>query len=118
MIDSTTNSWEVPLQDEAGKEYGQLQVVWGAEDDEIDFITQIRQNTVRLFLDGVDEQKDTENPRVSGNVPLKLFTAQEMELFARCSGFEVAAMYGALNEEIDINDEDTAYRLVCVLRKI
>lgn len=115
VVDSTTNSWEVPLEDDGGKEYGQLQVVWGAEDDDIDLIKQVRQNTVVLNLEGVE---DAEKQGVRGTVPLKLFTAQEMELFARCSGFEVAAMYGALNEEVGVNDEDTAYRLVCILRKI
>ena len=115
VVDSTTNSWQVPLEDDGGKEYGQLQVVWGAEDDDIDLIKQVRQNTVVLNLEGVE---DAEKNGVRGTVPLKLFTAQEMELFARCSGFEVAAMYGALNEEVSIDDEDTAYRLVCILRKI
>lgn len=115
MIDSTTNSWEVPLEDDNGKEYGELQVVWGDEKDEIDPIQQVRQNTVVLKLKGVN---DPEKQSINGTVPLKLFTAQEIELFARCTGFEVAAMYGALNEEVDINDEDTAYRLVSVLRKV
>ena len=115
MIDSTTNSWEIPLEDDNGKAYGELQVVWGDEDDDIDPIKQVRQNTVVLNLKGV---KDAEKQSVRGIVPLKLFTAQEMSLFARCAGFEVAAMYGALNEEVDINNEDTAFRLVCILRKV
>jgi len=114
MIDSTTNSWQVPLEDEDGKEYGELQVVWGDEDDEIDTIKQVRQNTVVLNLKGV---ADAEKQSVKGVVPLKLFTTQEMDLFARCTGFEVAAMYGALSDEVDINNEDTAFRLVCIMRK-
>ncbi|CAB9503151.1 Methyltransferase domain [Seminavis robusta] len=114
MIESTTNSWDVPLDDDNGKEYGELHVVWGDENDEIDPIQQVRQNTVVLNLTGVE---DAEKKSIRGVVPLKLFTAQEMELFARCSGFKVAAMYGALSEEVDINNEDTAYRLVCILQK-
>jgi len=115
MMDSTTNSWEVPLEDSEGKTYGELKVVWGDKDDEIDPIQQVRQNTVVLNLEGVP---DAENQSVKGVVPLKLFTAQEIDLLAKCSGFKVAAMYGALNEEVDIHNEDTAYRLVCVLNKV
>lgn len=114
MVDSTTNSWEVPLEDDEGTEYGQLHVVWGDEDDEIDPIQQVRQNTVVLQLEGVE---DAEKQSINGVVPLKLFTAQEISLFARCTGFEVATMYGALSDEFDINNEDVAYRLVCILRK-
>jgi SAM-dependent methyltransferase len=142
MIDSTTNSWDVPLQDDGGNQYGELHVVWGDENDDIDPIRQIRQNTVVLKLKGVE---DSEKQGVRGVVPLKLFTAQEIELFARCTGYEVAGMYGALSgkraqegvrlvllrrfllltsliflqlqDEVDINNEDTAYRLVCILRK-
>lgn len=114
MVDSTTNSWEVPLEDDEGHEYGQLLVVWGDEDDEIDPIQQVRQNTVVLKLKGVEDPK---KQSVNGVVPLRLFTAQEISLFAQLSGFEVAAMYGALSDEFDINNEDVAYRLVCILRK-
>ena len=114
MVDSTTNSWEVPLEDDEGSEYGKLRVVWGDEDDEIDTIRQVRQNTVLLKLEGVE---NAEQQGVNGIIPLRLFTAQEIALFARCAGFDVAAMYGALSEEFDIYNEDVAYRLVCILRK-
>ena len=115
MIDSTKNSWEVPLEDENGSEYGELQVTWGDDGDEFDAITQIRQNTVVLELKGVE---NAESQNVRDIVPLRLFTAQEMELLAQCGGFEVAALYGALSDEVDVTDEDIAYRLVCVLRKV
>jgi hypothetical protein len=48
---------------------------------------------------------------------MRLYTAQEIDALARCAGFEVVAMYGALDAEVNVNDEDLAFRLVSVLRK-
>jgi hypothetical protein len=51
-------------------------------------------------------------------VPLRLFTAQEIDALARCAGFEMVEMYGSLDEEVKVDDEDLAFRLVSVLRKL
>lgn len=112
--DCTTNSWGVPLQDENGDEYGELKVIYGDEDDEFDPITQIRQFTMQLQLDGVEE---AEKQSVRDIVPFRLFTSAEMDLFARCTGFELDAMFGALSDDVNVEDEDAAFRLVCVFRK-
>jgi hypothetical protein len=50
-------------------------------------------------------------------VPLRLFTLQEIDALARVAGFELVAKYGALAEDVSIDDEDEAFRMVCVLGK-
>jgi SAM-dependent methyltransferase len=115
MVECTKNGWEVPLEDETGQQCGELRIVWGDETDTFDPITQVRQFTVSFDLTGVEEkQKQT----VRQVVPMRLYTAQEIDALARCSGFEVVARYGALDKDVDVNDEDEAFRLVCVLRKV
>jgi hypothetical protein len=51
-------------------------------------------------------------------VPMRLFTSQEIDALARCAGLEVVAMYGALSDEVPVDSEDEAFRLVCVMRKV
>ena len=49
---------------------------------------------------------------------MRLFTFQEIDALGRVSGFDVVQLYGALsNDFIDVNNEDEAFRLICVLRK-
>lgn len=115
MVECTKNGWEVPLEDENGQECGELQIVWGDEDDTIDEISQVRQFTVSFDLQTPNE-KDRQYVRQV--VPMRLFTAQEIDALATCSGFEIVSMYGALDKDVAVNDEDEAFRLVCVLRKV
>jgi SAM-dependent methyltransferase len=116
MVECTKNGWEVPLEDEDGNECGELKIVWGDETDVFDPIQQVRQFTVSFELLGTNKLSE-DLQSVKQVVPMRLFTAQEIDALARCSGFEVAAMYGALSKEVDVNDDDEAFRLVCVLRK-
>ena len=115
MVECTRNGWTVPLEDERGENYGELQVVWGDEDDPFDPITQVRNFTVSMQIVAPEPVEGMQSVREI--VPMRKFTAQEINLLAASSGFEVAAMYGALDEEVSIDDEDGAFRLVCVLRK-
>jgi SAM-dependent methyltransferase len=115
MVECTKNGWEVPLEDETGEEYGELQIVWGDETDTFDAIQQVRQFTVSFDLKTTQE-KDRQSVRQI--VPMRLFTAQEIDALATCSGFEVVAMYGALDKDVAVDDEDEAFRLVCVLQKV
>jgi SAM-dependent methyltransferase len=116
MVECTKNGWEVPLEDEQGNECGELKIIWGDENDVFDPIQQVRQFTVSFELTGTGElSKDMHS--VKQVVPMRLFTAQEIDALARCSGFEIASMYGALSQEVDVNDDEEAFRLVCVLRK-
>jgi len=50
-------------------------------------------------------------------VPMRHFTSQEIDLLARLSGFEIMSMHGALQFDVDVNDDDQAFRLVCVLQR-
>ena len=49
-------------------------------------------------------------------VAQRLFTSREMDLLARLTGFEVVGVYGALDLEVEIDDEES-YVLVMCLRK-
>ena len=113
MVECTRNGWKVPLEDEGGEGAGELAIIWGDDDDEFDPITQVRQFTVRMSLRGTQDDKTVEEV-----VPLRLFTAQEVEALAAASNFRVASLHGALEEGVTANDEDAAYRLVAVLQKI
>ncbi len=121
MVECTRNGWEVPLEDETGEEYGELKIIWGDDDDHFDPIRQVRNFTVVMDL-SVDESTTEENDMSDSQsikevVPMRLFTYQEVDALSRICGFEVVKLYGALSDEIDINSEDEAFRLVCVLTK-
>ena len=132
MGECTRNGWQVPLEDGEEKEYGELNIVWGEEDDEFDPVSQIRHFTVGLELtvnnvDDIPKDEDTSSlflqmskegkTSVKEIVPMRLYTLQEIDALARCAGFELVAKYGALAEDVSIEDEDEAFRMVCVLRK-
>ena len=133
MGECTKNGWTVPLieneldDNEQEKEYGELNIVWGDEDDEFDPVQQIRHFTVGLELkvtdiSGIPKDDNTatmfkDNPKLKDIVPMRLFTLQEIDALARCAGFELVGKYGALAEDVSIEDEDEAFRMVCVLRK-
>ena len=115
MVECTRNGWKVPLEDVGdGSDSGELAIVWGDDNDEFDEITQVRQFTVRMQLTGTGEEDVT----LQEVVPMRLFTAQEMEALATAAGFRVASLHGALEEGVEVNDEDAAYRLVVVLQKV
>lgn len=119
LVECTRNGWEVPLEDEDGQESGELKIVWGDDNDDFDPIRQVRQFTVAMEVeDGTKDSSKTILQSVKEIVPLRLFTAQEIDLLAKMAGFRVASMHGALCEGVDVNDEDEAFRLVCVLQKI
>lgn len=122
MVECTRNGWQVPLEDEEGEEYGELKIIWGDEDDKFDPIRQVRDFTVAMDLTVSEDMKDqadeADMQSVKEVVPMRLFTFQEIEVMARIAGFDVETAYGALSDEVDINSEDEAFRLVCILRKV
>ena len=127
LVECTRNGWEVPLEDENGREYGELEIVWGDDDDAFDPIRQVRQFTVSMELkldsEGIEGGKAGRENRdelqsVREVVPLRHFTAQEINALARIAGFKVSSFHGALAENVDVNDEEEAFRLVCVLQKL
>lgn len=119
---TTRNRWEVPLEDEEGEEYGELKIIWGDDDDKFDPIRQVRDFTVAMDLVVSEDMKgeidEADIGSVKEIVPMRLFTYQEIEAMSRIAGFEVADMYGALSDEVDVNSGDEAFRLVCILRKV
>lgn len=129
LVECTRNGWEVPLEDENGNTSGELKIVWGDDDDEFDPITQIRQFTVSMELveeEGGGGDKATTTKASSSNkalqsvkevVPMRHFTSQEIDALAGISGFDVVSLHGALARDVDVNDTDEAFRLVCVLQK-
>lgn len=116
MVECTRNGWDVPLEDENGATSGELKIVWGDDNDEFDEIDQVRQFTVSMELTGDDKAK-APLQSVREVVPMRHFTAQEIDLLARLSGFEVMSMHGALQFDVGVNDDEQAFRLVCVLQK-
>ena len=133
MVECTRNGWDVPLEDdENGKTGGELKIVWGDDDDDFDPIQQVRQFTVSMELTGGENTSDAsatdKSKKKSGSgsstlqsvkevVPMRHFTSQEIDLLARLTGFKVMSMHGALQFDVDVNDGDQAFRLVCVLQK-
>ena len=147
VVECTRNSWAIPLgsegedggdplfDDDDDDEDSQmstsetssvpkLKIIWGDEGDTFDPITQVRQFTISTELIGdgaVPEELSSllASPKVARRqvVPIRLFTAQEIDALARCTGWKVVAMYGALAEGVALEDEDTAFRLVCALQK-
>lgn len=115
MGECTKNGWQVPLDDVNGDECGELQIVWGDQGDALDEIAQVRQFTVAFKL--LENGKTVQD--VQQVVPMRLFTAQEIDALATCAGFQVVAHYGALATDlVDVQDEDEAFRLICVLQKV
>ncbi|KAL3787679.1 hypothetical protein ACHAWO_000479 [Cyclotella atomus] len=138
MGECTKNGWTVPLvhevdEDGTEKEYGELIIVWGDEDDYFDPVAQVRRFTVSMEL-SIKDPKDipddmgtsplfrqmTKDGKTTLKeiVPMRLFTLQEIDALARCAGLAMVAKYGALADDISIEDEEEAFRMVCVLRKI
>jgi SAM-dependent methyltransferase len=118
LVECTRNGWEVPLEDENGEESGELEIIWGDDNDDFDPIRQVRQFTVAMELKGAgSETISPDFQSVREIVPMRLFTAQEIDVLARISGFRVESMHGALCEGVDVNDGVEAFRLVCVLQK-
>jgi hypothetical protein len=114
LIECTRNGWQVPLEDENGEENGELEIIWGDDDDEFDPIKQVRQFTVSMKVKGVEKEGMQSVRQV---VPLRHFTTQEIDALGRLAGFEIDSLHGALADDVDVNDENEAFRLVCVLRK-
>lgn len=122
LVECTRNGWTVPLEsndEDDHDEGGELEVVWGDDDDVFCPVTQIRHATVELRLTYRDGSATrTRRRRVREVVPMRHYTAQEVDALAVGSGcWSVAAMYGALDADVKVTDDEAAYRLVCVLRR-
>jgi len=118
LVECTRNGWEVPLEDETGEESGELKIIWGDDNDDFDPIRQVRQFTVAMHVEGAAAKNASPDLQsVREIVPMRHFTAQEIDALARIGGFRVESMFGALDENVSVHDGLEAYRLVCVLQK-
>lgn len=129
MVECTRNGWEIPLDDENGETSGKLKIVWGDDDDTFDPVKQVRYLTVSMELTGNHNLKEIYGKssatkhegkrisKVSDVVPMRHFTSQEIDVLARIAGFKVTSMHGAIAHDVDVNDDDEAYRLICILQK-
>ena len=141
VVECTRNSWTRPLYvdeeeyNDENDDDDDLQVIWGDEDDAFDPVRQIRNVTVEFHLRncsdsqlrryGMDGSQGAA-PVLRQIVPTRLFTAPEIDALARCAGFRLHATYGALDPDVlvpfdcenDDDDDDLAYRMVCVLQKV
>ena len=120
LMECTRNGWEIPLENAEGKDEGELRVVWGDDNDVFNPILQQREFTVELKLVEKDSEsgKEVVTQNVREVVPLRLFTSQEIDSLAMASGcWKLEKMFGALDEETDIEDDDLAFRMVCILRR-
>lgn len=88
-------------------------VEYGRFGDAFDPETQILSRTVGLSL--FDEEGTLLHSGVE-SVEQRQFTYQEIELLAMQSGWNVVGVYGDLNAEVELFDEE-AYRMVIVLQK-
>ena len=119
LVECTRNGWEVPLEDENGEGSGELKIIWGDDNDDFDPIRQVRQFTVAMEVEGAAATRNAspDLQSVREIVPMRHFTAQEIDALARIGGFRVESMFGALDENVSVHDGLEAYRLVCVLQK-
>ena len=105
---STVNDWEMAHGDI------KVKIQWGAEEDKFDPISQITNVSVRL------EYSDKEKRGViEDRSPQRCFTATEIAGLVKASGvFEIVAYYGAMDTAVAFNNEDRAWRMIPILKKI
>eukprot|EP00877_Chromochloris_zofingiensis_P000935 jgi/Chrzof1/10842/Cz05g14060.t1 len=91
-----------------------LLVEWGSELDDFDPVSQVLNRTVTINLMKGEEVSDCLLEQV---VPYRQYTAQEVDLLATMTGFQVVGMYGEMQTDVDLYHED-AYRLIVCLKKM
>jgi hypothetical protein len=79
-------------------------------------MTQIRQFTVQFAMKTT--RNDNEPFHLRQVVPMRMFTAPEMDLLGRSTGFRLVRFFGSLEDGVDVNDEDAAFRMVCAFQKV
>lgn len=101
---STCNDWTA---EEAGV---RVRTRWGSEGDPFDPVSQVRQVSVRV---------EVEDGAVHvAQAPQRAWTWGEVQLAVAASpAWELAAAYGALDMEQPFDDSQSAWRMVCVLRR-
>ena len=88
-------------------------VEYGREGDTFDIATQILDRTVGMSL--IDGSGDIVSSRVHV-ISQRQYTLQEVELLARCSGWQVCKVLGDFSFDTQLDDEE-AYRMIVILQK-
>jgi len=103
-------------------------VEWGREGDNFDIETQVYERSVTLTLmthdANDDDDDDTGAPSVKGDViktveevvACKIFTAPEFVALASAAGLTSVAVYGDMNTQMPLDDEN-AHNMVMVFRR-
>lgn len=105
---STVNNWEMK------RENTIVKIHWGSADDKFDPITQLTEVSVIM------EYEDNGNKGVLKDRALqRCFTTTEFDALVTASGvFEIIQYYGGMNLDLPFNNEDHAWRMVPILKKI
>ena len=95
--------------------------LWPAQTDEakpLFFGCKVVQRSVRISAAGAADHTESRDGHdlLVDTVPQRLYTYQEIELLARLTGFEVAAVHGGLDMDVNV-DSDDSYALVVCLRR-
>jgi len=105
--------------DEAGQQPeeckpGELAVQYGKAGDHFDPIEQVLRRTVTVYE---GDKAGKLQQVVSGEVPQRVFTFQELKLLAMLSNFSIMRTFGEMDVESSLSDEEAA-RMVIVLKRI
>ena len=74
------------------------------------------ERSVSISTAPAEGDTEEEPELLTDTVPQRLYTYQEVDLLARLTGFEVAAVHGGLDMDVPA-DSDDSYALVICLRK-
>lgn len=108
LVHSTKTSWEM---ERDGKK---VKVKWGKSSDFFDPITQIINTSVSL-----EYSYGQEHTLIEDLASQRKFTFNEFDALVKASGcFELIQIYGAMDASIPFNNEEKAWRMVPVLRKL
>jgi hypothetical protein len=93
-------------------------VEWGREGDYFDVARHIVDRTIAFNV--VDPATGAPvagwGPPVETTVQCRVYTAPEVDALARLAGLTVAAVYGDMNVDTPLDDEQ-AHNMICVLKK-
>ena len=78
--------------------------------------TQVVDRSVKISTAPAEGDTEEGTELLADTVPQRLYTFQEIDLLARLTGFEIAAVHGGLDMDVPADSEDS-YALVVCLRK-
>jgi len=80
------------------------------------FGIQVVERSVKISTAPAEGASEDGTELLADTVPQRLYTYQEIDLLARLTGFEIAAVHGGLDMDVP-PDSDDSYALVICLRK-